>query len=89
MLAGQVQRIEARNMPILSYLQLIGGALTVIVVSFSAMFWAVAAFRPEASPETFQLMTDTGWLCIDFMELRRAPNPWPASSAAGCCSPSC
>lgn len=64
-LAGQMAKIEGKNMPLLSYLQLIGGALTVMVVSFSAMFWAVAAFRPEASPETFQLMTDTGWLCID------------------------
>jgi hypothetical protein len=49
----------------LTYLQLIGGALTVMVVSFSAMFWAVAAFRPERDPQLIQLLTDLGWLCID------------------------
>lgn len=64
-LAGQRSRIEGKNIPTLSYLQLIGGALTAMVVLFSAMFWTVTAFRPEVSPETFQLMTDTGWLCID------------------------
>ncbi len=64
-LAAQMRRIEGSEMPVLSYLQLIGGALTVMVVSFSAVFWVVAAFRPDASPETFQMLTDTGWLIID------------------------
>jgi hypothetical protein len=65
LLAGQMAKIEGKNMPILSLLQLLGGGLTVMVVSFSATFWVVAAFRPEADASTFQLMTDTGWLCID------------------------
>ena len=64
-LAAQMRRIEGTEMPVLSYLQLIGGALTVMVVSFSAVFWVVAAFRPEAPASTFQMMTDTGWLIID------------------------
>ncbi|MGQ0697047.1 MAG: hypothetical protein ACT4PZ_02270 [Panacagrimonas sp.] len=64
-LAAQMRRIEGSEMPVLSYLQLIGGALTVMVVSFSATFWVVAAFRPEAPASTFQMMTDTGWLIID------------------------
>lgn len=64
-LAAQMRRIEGAEMPVLSYLQLIGGALTVMVVSFSAVFWVVAAFRPEAPASTFQMMTDTGWLIID------------------------
>lgn len=64
-LAAQMRRIEGSEMPVLSYLQLIGGALTVMVVSFSAVFWVVAAFRPEAPASTFQMMTDTGWLIID------------------------
>src|SRR6266446_5295191 len=63
-LAAQMARIEGK-FPVLAYLQLIGGALTVMVVSFSAMFWAVAAFRPERDPAVVQLLTDTGWLCID------------------------
>jgi hypothetical protein len=67
LLAGQMSRIEGKNMPVLSFLQLIGGGLTVMVVSFSAMFWAVAAFRPERDAADFQLLTDTGWLCIDLL----------------------
>jgi len=63
-LAARMARIEG-PFPILAFLQLIGGALTVMVVSFSAMFWAVAAFRPERNPELIQLLTDTGWLAID------------------------
>ncbi len=65
LLAAQMRRIEGTEMPVLSYLQLIGGALTVMVVSFSAVFWVVAGFRPEAPASTFQMMTDTGWLIID------------------------
>ncbi|MGQ0700146.1 MAG: hypothetical protein ACT4PZ_18130 [Panacagrimonas sp.] len=65
LLAAQMRRIEGSEMPVLSYLQLIGGALTVMVVSFSAVFWVVAAFRPEAPAATFQNMTDIGWLIID------------------------
>lgn len=64
-LAAQMRRIEGTEMPVLSYLQLIGGALTVMVVSFSATFWVIAGFRPEAPASTFQMMTDTGWLIID------------------------
>lgn len=64
-LAAQMRRIEGSEMPVLSYLQLIGGALTVMVVSFSAVFWVVAGFRPEAPASTFQMMTDIGWLIID------------------------
>jgi hypothetical protein len=64
LLTAEMSRIEGR-FPVLSFLQLIGGALTVMVVSFSATFWAVAAFRPERSPELIQLLSDTGWLSID------------------------
>lgn len=63
-LSAQMARIEGK-FPVLTYLQLIGGALTVMVVSFSEMFWAVAAFRPDRDPATVQMLTDTGWLCID------------------------
>lgn len=63
-LSAQMARIEG-SYPVLSYLQLLGGGLTVMVVSFSAMFWAVAAFRPDRDPALLQLLTDMGWLCID------------------------
>lgn len=64
LLTSQMARIEGRY-PTMAYLQLIGGALTVIVVSLSAFFWVAAAFRPEQAPETTRLLSDLGWLCID------------------------
>jgi len=63
-LSARISQIEG-GFPVLANLQLIGGALTVMVVSFSACFWAIAAFRPEANPELIQFSTDTGWLIID------------------------
>jgi hypothetical protein len=63
-LSARLSQIEGR-FPTLANLQLIGGALTVMVVSFSACFWAIAAFRPERNPELIQFATDTGWLIID------------------------
>jgi hypothetical protein len=64
LLSAQMARVEGK-FPVMAFLQLLGGGLTVMVVSFSAMFWAVAAFRPEREPGTVQMLTDTGWLCID------------------------
>jgi hypothetical protein len=64
LLAAQMARIEGR-FPVMAYLQLLGGGLTVMVVSFSAFFWVTAAFRPERDPALIQLLTDLGWLCID------------------------
>lgn len=64
LLTAQMAKIEGEYRT-LSYLQLIGGALTVMVVSFSAMFWVAAAFRPDRDPVIIQTLTDVGWLCID------------------------
>ena len=63
-ISTRMARIEG-GYPVLANLQLIGGALTVMVVSFSCCFWAIAAFRPERDPALIQLLTDTGWLVID------------------------
>lgn len=63
-LSTQMAKIEG-GYPAMAYLQLLGGGLTVMVVSFSAFFWATAAFRPERDPELILLLTDLGWLCID------------------------
>jgi hypothetical protein len=63
-LSARIARIEGK-MRSLAYLQLIGGALTVMVVSMSAAFWIAAAFRPERSPEITQMLHDVGWLTID------------------------
>lgn len=63
-ISARIAQIEG-GYPTLANLQLIGGALTVMVVSFSCCFWAIAAFRPERDPALIQLLTDTGWLVID------------------------
>ncbi len=63
-LSARLQQIEGKY-PTLANLQLIGGALTVMVVSFSACFWAIAAFRPDRNPDLIQFATDSGWLIID------------------------
>ena len=64
LLSSQMARIEGRYSTFAN-LQLLGGGLTVMVVSFSAFFWVAAAFRPDQAPETTRMLTDLGWLCID------------------------
>lgn len=61
----RMKRIETGPYPVLSYLQLMGGALTVMVVSISMWCWVVAAQRPERLPEITQMLTDAGWLMND------------------------
>ncbi|MET0547376.1 MAG: hypothetical protein ABWZ40_13825 [Caulobacterales bacterium] len=63
-LSVRLAAIEGKA-PVMAFLQLIGGALTVMVVSMSALFWIAAAFRPERSPEMTQTLHDLGWLTID------------------------
>jgi hypothetical protein len=67
-LSARMAKIEGTSRT-LTYLQLIGGALTVMVVSMSAAFWIAAGFRPERMPEITQMMHDMGWLTIDQLYL--------------------
>jgi hypothetical protein len=53
---------EARTM---TYTQLIGGALTVFVVSFAILCWSIATFRPDRPAEIQQMLTDFGWLSLE------------------------
>lgn len=62
---ARMMRIERGPYPVLSYLQLMGGCLTVMVVSISMWCWVVAAQRPERSAEITQMLTDAGWLMND------------------------
>ena len=65
-LSVQMMRIGAEGRsPVLAFIQLIGGALTVPVVSLASVFWVAAAFRPERAPEITQALTDSGWLIIE------------------------
>jgi hypothetical protein len=64
LLSAQLARIEGRY-PVMAYLQLIGGALTMIVVSIACVAWATIMFRPDRAPALLQMMNDFGWLGID------------------------
>jgi hypothetical protein len=63
-LSARLAKIEGA-FPVMAFLQLIGGALTVMVVSMSAACWIAAAFRPERDPQITQMLHDLGWLTID------------------------
>lgn len=61
-----MEHIDPRQNSILPTLQLFGGALTVVPLVTSSMFWLAGAYRPEAlSPVTLQMLYDMGWLLID------------------------
>jgi len=59
-----MRRIEGGD-GILSYIQLGGGILTVVVMSMGNAFWLTAAFRPETDPAIIQMLYDAGWLTVD------------------------
>lgn len=61
----RMRAIEGNRYPVLAYLQLLVGCLTVMVVSISMWCWVVAAQRPGRSPEMIQMLTDAGWLMND------------------------
>jgi hypothetical protein len=63
-ISTQMRRIETHS-TILTYLQLIGGALTVFVVSFGMLCWAVATFRPDRDPAIVQMLSDLGWESLE------------------------
>ena len=77
-LAARMARIEG-SLRTLTYLQLIGGALTVMVVSMSAAFWIAAGFRPERAPEITQMLHDMGWLTIDQLYFCTTLQMWAAA----------
>lgn len=64
LLTIQLAKIEGRY-PVLSLLQLLGGALTVMVVSGSVVFWAATVLRHGQDPNTIRLLNDLGWIFVD------------------------
>ena len=63
-ISTQIGRLEKHSRT-LTYLQLIGGALTVFVVSFGILCFAITTFRPDRDPALMQLLTDFGWLSFE------------------------
>jgi hypothetical protein len=57
-------RIEG-SMPVLAISQVIGGALTVAVLSFPLALWVASAYRPDADPHLIRAMNDMAWMAFD------------------------
>ncbi len=60
-LTVQMRRIEGRH-SVLAFTQLALGAVLILEFIYLTMFWQVATFRPERSPEAVQLLNDMAWL---------------------------
>jgi hypothetical protein len=57
-------RIEGSS-PVLTIVQVIGGALTAWVLIFCPAIWAVAAFRPDIDPSTIRMLNDLGFILFN------------------------
>jgi hypothetical protein len=62
-IADQMRRIE-ENSRVLTYTQLVSGVLSNFLFLPCALFWSVAAFRPERSPDLILLLDDLGWFFL-------------------------
>lgn len=60
-LAAHIRRIE-QGLPVLTYTELIGGALTTVILLVPTVLWSLAAFRPERSPEIILVLNDFAWM---------------------------
>lgn len=56
-----LSRIEG-GAGVLTYSFLLGAAGNMVLTFYPAIFWLVAAFRPERAPELMYLMNDMAWL---------------------------
>jgi hypothetical protein len=59
-ITSQLRRIEGWSVLVLT--QFAMGALLVLEFILFIMFWEVAAFRPERSDESIQMINDLGWI---------------------------
>lgn len=56
-------RMEGRT-PLLTFVQLIAAAVTVIINTIPQMLFALMAFRTDRDPHTLQLMNDITWMIL-------------------------
>ena len=63
-ISAQIRRIETEKAPFLSYTQLALGTLNFMLFLPPAMFWTVAAYRPERDIELIYLLNDFAWLTL-------------------------
>lgn len=59
--AIHMRRIEGRDAPVLSLTQFGAGATGIMMFLTEAMFWSIAAYRPERSAEATQTLNDIAW----------------------------
>jgi hypothetical protein len=57
-------RIEGSS-PVLTIVQVIGGALTAWVLMFCPAIWAAAAFRPDIDPSIIRMLNDLGFILFN------------------------
>lgn len=62
-MSGQMRRIPGLS-PTVVYTQLAAGAFACVTFLLPAIFFIVASFRPERSPELVQLMNDLAWIMM-------------------------
>jgi len=60
-IAVQMRRTEG-EFPVLTYTQLVAGAVTVAILTVPTLMWTTVAFRPERDPQLILLMSDFSWL---------------------------
>ncbi|MGQ0622892.1 MAG: hypothetical protein ACT4QA_23800 [Panacagrimonas sp.] len=60
-IANQMKRIEGTHYHPLADVQLATASGTALAVICPSIWWMVAAFRPERTPELVQLVNDMGW----------------------------
>ncbi|SCZ20773.1 MULTISPECIES: hypothetical protein [unclassified Pseudomonas] len=56
-------RMEGRY-PLLSFTQMIAGAVTVILNTLPQLLWATIAFRTDRTPEEYRTLNDIAWLLL-------------------------
>jgi hypothetical protein len=61
----QMKRMGGQEAPRWAIVQMSLGALSLVSLIMSGLCWALAAFRPDRSPEAIQLLNDLAWFnCV-------------------------
>ncbi len=62
-ISTQMMRMEGR-FSVLSFTQMLCGAMGVVTFLIAVMIWLTLAFRPERDPQLTQLLNDLAWLLL-------------------------
>jgi hypothetical protein len=60
-IAAQMKRIEG-EFPVLTYAQLVAGAVGIVIIILPPLIWTAVAFRPDRDPDLMLLLNDLAWL---------------------------